>query len=74
MAMAALGGCWWPLEIVPSWMRKIAFALPTGWAYDALNRVMALDSGLPGVTTHLVVLLGIALVTLPLSVRRLARY
>jgi ABC-type multidrug transport system permease subunit len=73
MAMAALGGCWWPLEIVPAWMRKIAFALPTGWAYDALNRVMALDADLPQVAPHLVVLLGIAVVTLPLSVQRLSR-
>jgi ABC-type multidrug transport system permease subunit len=73
MAMAALGGCWWPLEIVPAWMRKIAFALPTGWGYDGLNRVMALDATIPEVATHLVVLLGIAVVTLPLAVRRLAR-
>ena len=73
MAMAALGGLWWPLEIVPAWMRKIAFLLPTGWGYDALNRVMALDAGIGQVLPHLAVFLGIALVTLPLSVQRLAR-
>ena len=73
MAMAALGGCWWPLEIVPGWMRKIAFLLPTGWGYDGLNRVMALNSGLPDITPHLAVLLGIASVTLFLSIRRLSR-
>ena len=73
MAMAALGGCWWPLEIVPAWMRKIAFFLPTGWGYDALNRVMALNATLPQIATHLAVLLGIAAITLPLSIRRLAQ-
>lgn len=73
MAMAALGGCWWPLEIVPAWMRKIAFFLPTGWGYDALNRVMALNASLPQIATHLAVLLGIAAITLPLSIRRLAQ-
>jgi ABC-type multidrug transport system permease subunit len=71
MAMAALGGCWWPLEIVPAWMRQIAFVLPTGWAYDGLNRVMALDADIGQIAPHLAVLLGIAAVTLPLSVRRL---
>ncbi len=73
MAMAALGGCWWPLEIVPGWMRKIAFLLPTGWGYDGLNRVMALNSGLSDIAPHLAVLLGIAVVTLTLSIRRLGR-
>lgn len=73
MAAAALGGCWWPLEIVPGWMRQIAFLLPTGWGYDGLNRVMAMDAGLPQVARHVAVLLAIAAVTLPLAARRLAR-
>jgi ABC-2 type transport system permease protein len=73
MAMAALGGCWWPLEIVPGWMRKVAFLLPTGWGYDGLNRVMALNSGLRDIVPHVAVLLGIAAVTLWLSIRRLSR-
>jgi ABC-2 type transport system permease protein len=73
MGMAALGGCWWPLEIVPGWMRKIAFALPTGWGYDALNRIMALDAGLPQLGRHLAVFIGIAAITLPLAARRMPR-
>jgi len=73
MAMAALGGCWWPLEIVPDWMRRIAFALPTGWGYDGLNRIMALDATIPQVATHLFVLGGITAIALPIAVRRLQR-
>jgi len=73
MAMAALGGCWWPLEIVPDWMRRIAFALPTGWGYDALNRIMALGAGIPQVATHLLVLGGITAIALPIAIRRLQR-
>jgi ABC-type Na+ efflux pump permease subunit len=73
MALAALGGCWWPLEIVPGWMRNLAFATPTGWGFDALNRVMALDAGLSQLGPHLAVLGGIAAVTLPLAARRLPR-
>lgn len=73
MAMAALGGCWWPLEIVPPWMRTIAFALPTGWGLDGLNRVMAMDAGIGQVAVHLAVLLGLAAVSLGLAIRRIAR-
>jgi ABC-type multidrug transport system permease subunit len=73
MVMAALGGCWWPLEIVPAWMRKIAFLLPTGWGYDALKRVMTLNYDLAQIAPHLAVLCGIAIVALPIAVRRFAR-
>jgi ABC-type multidrug transport system permease subunit len=41
MALAALGGCWWPIEIAPSWMQSIALALPTGWTMDAMHRLVS---------------------------------
>jgi ABC-type Na+ efflux pump permease subunit len=25
--LAALGGCWWPIEVVPRWMQKLAYCL-----------------------------------------------
>ena len=37
--MAALGGCWWPLEIGPDFMRTLAHCFPTGWAMDALHNL-----------------------------------
>jgi ABC-type multidrug transport system permease subunit len=73
LAMASLGGCWWPLEIVSGAMQKIAWFLPTGWGFDALNRVMALDSGLGPLHAHLTYLLGVAAVTVPLAAWRLSR-
>jgi ABC-2 type transport system permease protein len=36
LVLAALGGCWWPLEIVPSAMRAVAHCLPTGQAMSAI--------------------------------------
>jgi ABC-type Na+ efflux pump permease subunit len=39
--LAALGGCWWPIEIVPGWMQKLALLLPTGWAMDALHKLVS---------------------------------
>jgi ABC-type multidrug transport system permease subunit len=40
MVMAALGGCWWPIEITPQWMQSLALALPTGWTMDALHKLV----------------------------------
>jgi ABC-2 type transport system permease protein len=40
MVLAALGGCWWPIEITPQWMQSFALALPTGWTMDALHKLV----------------------------------
>ena len=40
MVLAALGGCWWPIEITPEWMQSLALALPTGWTMDALHKLV----------------------------------
>ncbi len=40
MSMAAIGGCWWPIDLEPRWMRTIAFALPTTWAMESFNDLM----------------------------------
>lgn len=45
MLMAALGGCWWPLEVVPTTMKVIAHCLPSGWAMDALHQLISFGGG-----------------------------
>ena len=40
MAMSAIGGCWWPLDFEPSWMRTFAQFLPTTWTMLAFNNLM----------------------------------
>ena len=40
-ALAALGGCWWPIEITPGWMQAIQNFLPTGWTMDAMHKAPA---------------------------------
>ncbi len=40
MVMAALGGCWWPIEITPGWMQDLAIYLPTGWTMDAMHQLI----------------------------------
>lgn len=46
LTMAALGGCWWPLEMAPPLMRALAHCFPTGWAMDALHRVISFGGNL----------------------------
>jgi ABC-2 type transport system permease protein len=40
MAMAAIGGCWWPLDFEPGWMREFARWMPTTWTMQAFNDLM----------------------------------
>jgi ABC-type multidrug transport system permease subunit len=40
MTMAAIGGCWWPIDFEPAWMQHIALAMPTTWAMHAFNDLM----------------------------------
>ena len=40
VTMAAIGGCWWPIELEPRWMRSVAQAFPTTWAMEAFNDLM----------------------------------
>jgi ABC-type multidrug transport system permease subunit len=40
VTMAAVGGCWWPIDLEPPWMRSAALALPTTWAMAAYNDLM----------------------------------
>jgi ABC-2 type transport system permease protein len=58
LLMAALGGCWWPLEIVPPAMKTIALCLPTGWALQALHQVISFGNGFGSVLKPVAVLLG----------------
>jgi ABC-type Na+ efflux pump permease subunit len=51
--LAALGGCWWPIEITPAWMQKVSLALPTGWAMDALHKLVSFQAGPASVVPHL---------------------
>jgi ABC-type multidrug transport system permease subunit len=57
LLMAALGGCWWPLEIGPPTLKTIALCLPTGWALQALHQLISFGSDFSAVLTPLAVLL-----------------
>jgi ABC-type multidrug transport system permease subunit len=43
--LAALGGCWWPIEIAPRWMQTLANLLPTGWTMNAMHQLVSFRAG-----------------------------
>ncbi|MCF7668198.1 MAG: ABC transporter permease [Verrucomicrobia bacterium] len=69
MVMAALGGCWWPMEIVPDSMKIVAKCLPTGWTMEALHYLISFGHGFSSVVVHLLVLAGFGLVANLLAAR-----
>ena len=52
MVLAALGGCWWPIEVTPAWMQSAALFLPTGWAMDAMHKLISFGYGASAAVPH----------------------
>ena len=68
--LAALGGCWWPIEITPEWMQTFQKFLPTGWAMDALHRLISFQAGPASVLPHLAAMLSFAVIAGWVGARR----
>lgn len=69
-ALAALGGCWWPIEITPDWMQALQKLLPTGWTMDALHKLISFQSGALSALPNVIVLLIASGVVAWLATRR----
>lgn len=69
-ALAALGGCWWPIEITPPWMQMLQNFLPTGWTMDALHKLISFQSGAASALPQLAIIVGATLVVAALAVNR----
>jgi ABC-2 type transport system permease protein len=70
-ALAMLGGCLWPIEVVAPAMQFIAKLTPTGWAVMGLTDVVARNQGMQAALVPTLVLLGFAVVTLGIGVKML---
>ena len=55
--LAALGGCWWPIEITPQWMQTFSHFLPTGWAMDAMHKLVNFGYDAPVALPHVAAML-----------------
>ncbi len=57
---AGLGGCWWPIEIVPPAFRAAGMVSPGWWAMDTFHQVIFFGKGLETIWPNLLVLLAFA--------------
>jgi ABC-2 type transport system permease protein len=69
LTLAPLGGAWWPLEIVPDFMRRVAYLSPVSWAMDAFHNVMYYGGTLLDVLPNVGVLLVVTVVLFVVGVR-----
>ncbi|MBP1961294.1 ABC transporter permease [Paenibacillus aceris] len=58
-----LGGCFWPISLMPEWMQKIANFVPQKWVIDAIQQ-MAAGHSLSQMWMHMGVLTLFALILL----------
>jgi len=62
LALAPLGGCWWPLFILPKWMQALAKITPHGWATTGFNKLMLYGADFSAVIPEMLVLVGFSVV------------
>lgn len=70
MAMAAIGGCWWPLDFEPAWMRELARWLPTTWTMQAFNDLMIRNQPVSAALRPLAATIGIGAIFLAIGLIR----
>jgi ABC-2 type transport system permease protein len=58
LVLAPVGGCWWPLFIMPEWMQALARLTPHGWATTGFNKLMLFGAEFGAVVPEMLVLLG----------------
>jgi len=68
--LAALGGCWWPIEVTPAWMQMIQKFTPTGWTMDAMHKLISFQSGPASVIPQLVLLIVATVVVAAYAAKR----
>lgn len=73
IALGMLGGCMWPLEVVPEFMRDLGHAFPHAWAMDAWIELIGQDAGFADIAPNLLALLAFVALLFPLATWRLRR-
>jgi ABC-2 type transport system permease protein len=58
LVLAPIGGCWWPLFIMPDWLKALAKITPHGWATMGFNKLMLFGADFGAVVPEMLVLLG----------------
>jgi ABC-2 type transport system permease protein len=68
--LAPLGGAWWPLEVVPTWMQTVGHLSPIAWVMDGFHSLMYYGGSLASIVTPLVVLLALGGLLFAVAARR----
>ncbi len=70
ISLAALGGAWWSLEVVPEWMRTVGHISPVAWAMDGYTSLIFENGDLVAVYPSILILLATAAIFFVIGVRR----
>ena len=71
VVMGALGGCWWPAEVMPNWLRTASHVFPTAWAMDGLHALISFGKGFEAIVIPSAVLLAFGIAFSLFAARRL---
>ena len=70
LVLAPIGGCWWPLFVVPQWMQFLAKLTPHGWANEGFNNLMLFGATGGDVIWSMVALLGFTIAFMLIALTR----
>ncbi|HEY4666249.1 MAG TPA: ABC transporter permease, partial [Anaerolineales bacterium] len=70
LTLAPLGGAWWPLELVPDFMRAVGHVSPVAWAMDSYTSLMFRNGDLQDVLIPLLVLVGMSAALFAIGIKR----
>ncbi|MEO8612513.1 MAG: ABC transporter permease [Chloroflexota bacterium] len=70
LTLAPLGGAWWPLEIVPEFMRTIGHISPIAWAMDGFHSLLYNQGTFGDILLPVGVLLAMAVVFFGIAIAR----
>lgn len=73
LVLAALGGCMFPLELMPDTLRTVAHATPHAWGYEAFAEIQRHEGGLADIAPQLGVLAAMAVVLVVIGAWALRR-
>lgn len=70
LTLAPLGGAWWPLDVVPDFMRTVGHLSPVAWAMDSFQLLIFENAGLVDIAGNLGVLLAAAVALFAFAIWR----
>jgi ABC-2 type transport system permease protein len=62
-----LGGAYFPIDVMPTWMQKLSFLIPVTYSLDALRMTILKGASLSLIARPLEILAGTAVILLPVS-------